>query len=74
MASGARRFENRVYYTGPSPGDYRRQQALEDRSFSRASTSAAFQDKVSGMLDGAHKYPIWVCGAALEERGAGCVW
>ncbi|PNW74694.1 hypothetical protein CHLRE_12g486700v5 [Chlamydomonas reinhardtii] len=45
MASGARRFENRVYYTGPSPGDYRRQQALEDRSFSRASTSAAFQDK-----------------------------
>lgn len=47
MVSRSKRFSTKVYYTGPGPTDYRRRDAaLQERSFSTAAVSAAFQAQV----------------------------
>ncbi len=48
MVSKSRRFNDRVYYTGPAATDYRQAGGLleDKKAFSRAPVSAAFQDKV----------------------------
>jgi hypothetical protein len=48
LVSKSKRFVTKVYYTGPGPADYKRKDAaLQERGFSTAAVSAAFQSKVS---------------------------
>ena len=47
LVSKTKRFDTKVHYTGPGPADYkRRDAALQERGFSTAAVSAAFQSKV----------------------------
>ncbi|GLC44163.1 hypothetical protein PLESTB_000901300 [Pleodorina starrii] len=76
MASQTRRFSDRVYYTGPGPTDYRRPgAAIEDKSFSKAAATSAFQEKATASLvpldrTTPHLGPGTYDGAGVTRKGA----
>ncbi|GIL70734.1 hypothetical protein Vretimale_3833 [Volvox reticuliferus] len=75
MASQSRRFSDRVFYTGPGPTDYRKPgTAIEDKSFSKAAVTSAFQEKGTSSLvpldRASHLGPGTYEGAGITRKGA----